>query len=268
MSQYNFHLDRIILKSTFRVFEENSPYYNAFLSSTGELTSCESHHHVETALEIIHEENEILKDRIRKYVGWINQSRAKIRTWEGFKEKIGHPLGTLFITEDLIPKGDYLWEYPEAVNIKDCDKRIKKELDSIEVTKSTIKRHSDMLPLRNFKKANKSYDTAEFIILNLGYIAIENGYLLYSSRETYYTNALNKIGCYTEVDEEGKHILIKKSQKVLEQEYNAEVNYLRSQRSYYQESRNRFHCPSGFERQGYIRWRERCEQLGLNYLLV
>lgn len=269
MSNYNFHLDQIILKSTFKVFDDNSPYYNSFLSSTGKLTSCESHHHVETALEIIHEENELVKSRIRTYVGWINRSRAEIRKWERFKEKIGHPLGTLIMTEDIIPKGDYLWHYPKTINIEYCDKQIKEELDSIKVVQSTLKRVSEMLPLRNFKQANKNkgYDTAEFLILNMGYIAIENGYLLYNSRETYYTNALNKIGCYTEQDEEGKHIIIKKSQEILEQEYRAEVNYLKSQRSYYQESKNRFHCPSGFERQGYIRWRERCQQLGLNYLI-
>lgn len=270
MSQYNFHLDTIILKSTFKVFEENSPYYNAFLSSDGELIPCESHHHVETALEILHKENKSVKSLIGSYARDIKKHKKAKDTFEKIKGMIDPTLGEVPLTKRMLPEGEWIGFYTNlTISTKTCDEKIAERVREIERLKSKIKERYNDLPLNNFKQANKNkgYDTAEFIILNLGFIAIENGYLLYNSQEPHYTRTLNKIGCYLEQDEEGKFIIIKKSQERLEEEYNAEVNYLKSQRSYYQESRNRFHCPSGFVRGDYIRWRNRCLQLGLNYLI-
>lgn len=173
---------RSIRKTTFPV---DIPIYDGWMDRSGRIISNESHHHVEKALEIIAEADEI-----------------------------------------LTKKG----KTPHYMN--------------------------------DFKLANqnKGYDAGEFLVVVFGYIAIEGKKVIYNCEPTGTTSMQRrKLGV---ILEDG--VLILEPNKSIEEKANArERQWCIDNREYYSNWRNKFHCPSGFPRQDYLRWQNLCKKHGV-----
>lgn len=268
--EYVNHLDTLIRKSTFRVKE---PYVDGFIDPYGEFFPVNSHHHVEEALRIIKGFDAYI-DRARYNIEWtneqisvtseaiklINQLKEISDNWKAEEEEdladfLEHQI------EDLPSEIFYSVNNNYDSSICICNKFIEQCNDDIKQYQKTL--DDAVSEVSKFERANKNkgYDAAEYIIINHGYIAVENGYLIYRDAVR---KQLEDIDCYIEKDDEGRCVICKLSDEDLIQKKNKMRDNCLSLVGYYQDHNHRFHCPSGFTRRDYIRWENECYKCGLD----
>lgn len=125
---------------------------------------------------------------------------------------------------------------------------VEKALELIkEFDETLIKNGKEPHYERDFELANKNkgYDAGEFLVINFGYIAIEGHKAIYGK----YTTSMQRkaLGC---ILEDG-FLLKADMQAEKEKALAAERQWVIDMQSYYTDSTNAFHCPSGIPRMGF-----------------
>ena len=166
----------VIKKTTFNVYCRAYSYYSCgeeevydgWMDRTGYITLNQTHHHVEAALEILKELDRDCKDHCTHYKEFLNSlDLAKKNPTDWLRTFVYNYSYYLKVTNDIIDKISSIDEIEE--NIKKADK---------ELSKVAIKPHY----VKDFKEVNKNFglDAGEFLVANLGYIAIEGKKAIYN----------------------------------------------------------------------------------------
>lgn len=116
--------------------------------------------------------------------------------------------------------------------------------------------------MNDFLEANKNkgYDAGEFLVVVFKYIAIEGQKAIYNCSRNGTTSMQRKaIGV---ILEDGV-LIDNKTNVKKEREAAEERQWVVSRASYYSDWRNQFHCPSGFPRMDYLRWKRLAEKYGV-----
>lgn len=266
---YTNHLDTIIRKSTFTIPSSRLAEHmgkDGFIDPMGNFIRCGSHHHVEKALSILKTLDDDIKwtaKEVKKHskeLDDLNTCLNYLKNGGGIKDKrINKKLRNVF---------GFRYEYDvkdketETV-IRKLENRVTETCGFLDYVKNRHEEAVKNSKIQAFKRANKNkgYDAAEYLIVSLGYIAVEGGYLLYRNARSTQVYDYN---LYIEKDENGKCVICPLTTEEAKERLEKERNKVKKQASYYSDSRNRFHCPSGFTRGDYNRWRNQCYKVGLN----
>lgn len=258
--------NNVIVKTTFKV---KCKYPDAFINinypnSDEDFIQVDHMHHVEKALEIIGDLSKKYYEDIKKDYNYIKEYKRVIReiadidNVEGLiklKEE-NHIYG--FCLYDKDPLEEVRSEFLENLGylINNCKKRLK-----------NYDRYSE---IRKFRLANKNrgYDAAEYLVINKGYLVLEDNHLVYSPLIKQHPFLLKYFNCHTETSEYGSHIIVKDDSEYLERmerrENSREYKLEKLKNSYWATTRDIFHCPAGYPRAGYIEWQNQCRKLGIN----
>lgn len=267
--EYVNHLDTLIRKSTFKVKE---PYVDGWIDPSGDFHPVNSHHHVEEALRIIKGYDTFIQhtksniewtkyqiDITNKTIDFLKGIRKVKDIWDADEYDLADILNNKI--DDLPSEVFYNIDNNIDTSIGVCNEYIEQCNKDIKIYQESL----DMRPseVSKFKAANKNkgYDAAEYIIINHGYIAVENGYLIYRDATR---KQLEDVECYVEKDDTGRCVICKLSEEDLIQKKKKMRDECLSLVGFYKESENRFHCPSGFTRRAYIRWENECYKCGLD----
>lgn len=253
--RYNF------VKSTFKIQKSGVPE-NCFISGK-HIYPCEAMHHVSKVLYILKELDQRLKADYEHYVLRYIKAYDKVldilNNYQDDQELSKEDFKKIKKALKISWMHDFDVRSLEIgrMTLKDFRAQVNKWRDH-EVNEPTWKQPHY---IEDFRKANqnKGYDTAEFLI-SLGFVVIEDGYLVYSS-DIRPSISLDMLDLYSE-REDGSWLLKPKSIEMLRKERNQKINQLR--RSTWATTKDIFHCPSGFTRMGYLNWRKECKEVGLN----
>ena len=257
-----------IVKSNYKI----NNIVDAIIAPNGEITKVDTHHHVEVALEIIAEIDSDQHEAVNGNANWIRSDKRELKEYQNLLELSDSEIKEYLDKMNPNKCSSHYWQiYRLSDRVLDPAWRniLAEKITRLEDAISRLKaenqdRKKQGYELKRFEAANKNrgWDSAEYIIINCGYLIVENGYLIYNP--THVTQAqANQVQSIRQ-RQDGKSYLVKKSAKTLREERNSEINALREQGKMYQCWENRFHCPSGFPRQGYLRWTRRCHELGIH----
>lgn len=259
---YNIALSDVIRKSTFTL----PKYKDGFIDPDGRFISLKSHHHVEVALSIISKMSSsfigVVEDSIKRKAEHLNVLE-KMLTEVNSDKPNNSRLARLAKKFHWIQRDKLNWRIGYNKLNKNLLELHTEYLKDYEETKDKLERRIENSEINKFKAANRNrgWDAAEYLIVVHGYIAVENSYLLYRYASNY---QLQEYNLYCFKDDEGKMIIAEMTEKEINQNLNKRRRKLADEASYFQRTENRFHCPSGFMRQSYLRWENECRKVGLN----
>lgn len=240
---------KVIVKS---IFKANFDIKNCLINNWGEIRECESMHHVETALLIMKKIDDKKLSRLRKEQKYYDSLKSKAINANSASQL------KRIVDSDLT-----LWvgNYSDSL---DVDHYRDKLLKRINERSSQAKEVFGDTFISEFEKVNrnKGYDAAEYLVIYNATIAIERGHVVYNPNIRYTDKLLEMIDCHQEKSDDGYWILIKNTKEWKE-------DYIERTReslllSHWSTTDNIFHCPDGFPRNGYLHWRKRCKEVGLD----
>lgn len=266
--EYVDHLAGLIRKSTFKL----PRYTNGWIDLTGHYHPLQSHHHVEEALKLIKQmdhEFDCKQYFLNKDIKDIESCKRLIPVYSSLHNNIKLSLKANKNLCKTNKVDGFQSAYEYAFMNSTCKNDALKFLNIImQETQQNIddaKKWFDThhREIEKFERANKNkgYDAAEYIIVNHGYIAVEDSYLLYRNAKS---TQLVDYNCYVEKDDNGKCVICKLSQTDITRRNENKKKRLIKLADFYIEPSNRFHCPSGFTRIGYERWLNDCRKVGLD----
>lgn len=260
---YNIALSDVIRKSTFTL----PKYKDGFIDPDGRFISLKSHHHVEVALNIISQMSS-------RFIGVVEDSLKRKAEDLDILEKMLTEVNSDKPNNSRLARlaKKFCWFLSQGkLNWRIGYNELKKNLLELhaeyskdyEKTKDELEKRKENSEINKFKSANRNrgWDAAEYLIVVHGYIAVENSYLLYRYASNYQLQEYN-LHCFK--DDEGKMIIAQMTEKEINQSLNKRRDKLAKEAHYFQRTENRFHCPSGFIRQEYLRWENECRKVGLN----
>lgn len=240
---------KIIVKSTFK---SNYKVKNCLITNYCEVHECESMHHVETALLIMKKIDDEKLSSLRKEQRYYDLLKSKVINANSVAQ-----------VKRIADSDLTLWvgNYSNSLDVDHYKDKLLKRID--ERLSQTIEIYNDSL-IRKFEKVNqnKGYDAAEYLVIYDDIIAIESGNVVYNPHIRYSDELLELIGCHQEKSDDGYWTLIKNTKEWKEDYIERTKKSLLL--SHWATTSDIFHCPDGFTRYGYLRWREKCEKVGLN----
>lgn len=261
-------IEDYIVKSKYKI----NSIVDAIIAPNGEIIMVDTHHHVEVALEIIAEIDSDQHEAVNGNANWIRSNKRELKEYQNLLEFSDSEVKEFLNKMNPNKRSSRYWQI-YRVSDKTLDSawhdilaeeiaRLEESISRLTAENQDYKKHG--YELKRFEAANKNrgWDSAEYIIINCGFLIVENGYLIYNPSCVTRAQA-NQVQSIRQC-QDGKTYLVKKSAQILREERNSEINTLREQGKMYQCWENRFHCPSGFPRQGYLRWIKRCKELGIN----
>lgn len=142
------------------------------------------------------------------------------------------------------------------ITLNETHHHVEVALKFIEEADKRLKHPHHMNDFLNANK-NRGYDAAEFIIITWGYVAIEGQKVIYDKTTV---RQRDKLG--VRLSDEGD-ILIKDDSSSKEKAAMKERQWVIDNKEFYEDFRNRFHCPSGVPRVRYERWRALASKHGI-----
>ena len=251
MDKLEFRGRPVILKTTFKT---PSKYIDAFIDPNGYCTKVEHMHHVEMALRILERLTEEYFNEVRKANDKIRNYHKGVREVSRLDES-----DIIKYIIDYYPSLQVTGETSEEVRARFIDRLH----DMIAFHRRTIK-NIGYSELHKFKLSNRNrgYDSAEYLVINKGFLALEGGYVIYSPSIKYDDDLLMELGFHQVKDEDGNYILVYNTSEWLEDKHDKELSSVMS--SYWMTAKDIFHCPGGYPRYGFVEWTKKCEKLGIN----
>lgn len=240
---------KLIVKTTFK---SDFKVKNCLLTSYGDIHECESMHHVETALNLLKKYDNDARTKYNKeikYYELLKLQAAKANTESQLRRLVNSDMSIRVCLD--FDKNDISY-YKDKV-LRKIDGLVN-NLDDI----------YDLNVISRFENVNRNrgYDAAEYLVIYDGIIALENGYVVYNPTIRYNDELLKSLNCHQERGDDGYLIMIKNTAEW--KENHAERMKESLLISHWATTGDIFHCPDGFPRDGYLRWRKRCEEVGLD----